>query len=162
MHAFKRNRVPVSSKVLAAALCNAGYSYRAVSDMVGSISYIAARDAYMALVTSLPREARRFRRAVAVDGSDVRVGGRLFHVWLARDVDSGEIMDFQASPTGSAADGARFLASVASQCANRPIVKLGYGPNAPRGLLNLDLYFQSVPSQSFIGRLGRLLLRTQS
>ena len=156
--AFHRNRMPVGRKVIAAALCSGGYSYREVSRMLSDISYIAARDAYVSMVTSLPRESKRYRRAVAIDGSDAHIDGRDFHVWLARDVDTGEIMQFQASPSASAEDGARFLASVAAQCTNRPFVRLGLGENSPRGLLNLDLYFQSGSSQSILGRLGRLFL----
>ena len=158
VHAFKRNKVPVPKKVVAAALCNSGYSYRDVAGMLGGMSYIAARDAFFSLTTSLPREERRRRRSVAIDGSDVTLAGRLFHVWLARDVDAGEIMSFQASPDASAEDGARFLSNVASQCANKPLLRLGTGPNHPRGLMNLDLYFQLQPNQSIITRLGRLLL----
>ena len=158
VRAFRRNKVPVEKKVLAAALCSAGYSYRDVSKRLGGISYIAARDAYVSLVTSLPREERRYRRSVAIDGADFAVEGRRFHVWLARDYETGEIMSFQATPDASAEDGARFLAGVAAQCANRPLLRLGTGANSPLGLLNLDLYFQTMPSQSIIGKLGRLFL----
>ena len=158
MHAFRRNKVPVMKKVVAAALCNAGYSYRDVARMLGGMSYIAARDAFFSLTTSLPTDERRYRRSVAIDGSDVLLDGRDFHVWLARDVDTGEIMSFLASPEASAEDGSRFLAGVARQCANRPLLRLGVGPNRPRGLVNLDLYFQLAPNQSMITRLGRLLL----
>ena len=159
MRAFRRNRKPVGKKVVAAALCNAGYSYREVARMLGGLSYVAARDAYFALLTSLPEESKKYRRAVAIDGADVGIEGNDFHLWLARDVDSGEIMAFQASPTASAEDGARFLSSVAAQCTNRPFLRLGSDVNFPRGLLNLDLYFQPAPTQSIIGRLGRLILR---
>jgi putative transposase len=157
MHAFRRNRVPVTKKVIAAALCNSGYSYREVSRMIGGISYVAARDAYFSLLTSLPKEEKKSRRAVAIDGSNLKVGGRVFHLWLARDVESGEIMSFQASPDASVEDGARFLAAIAGQCTNTPFVRLGTGPNSPRGLANLDLYFETVGNQSIIERLGRLL-----
>ncbi len=160
VHAFKRNRVPLVKKVVAAALCNSGYSYRDVSDMLGGISYIAARDAFFSLTTSLPKEQRKYRKAVAIDGSDTALGGSAYHVWLARDVESGEIMTFQASPDASAEDGAKFLSDVASQCVNRPLLRLGVGANHPRGLTNLDLYFQVVPNQSIIMRLGRLILRS--
>ena len=125
--------------------------------MVGGISYVAARDAYFSLLTSLPKDEKRPRRKVAIDGSDVSIGGKAYHLWLARDVDSGEIMTFQASPDASVEDGARFLAAVATQCTNTPYVRLGIGPNAPRGLANLDLYFETSGNQSIIGRLGRLL-----
>jgi len=130
--------------------------------MVGGMSYVATRDAYFSLVTSLPLEKRRVRRCVAIDGSDVPMNGKVYHVWLARDVDSGEIMSFQASPDASADDGARFLANVAAQCENRPLLRMGTDSNRPRGLMNLDLYFQTVPAQSFITRLGRLILGSAS
>lgn len=155
--AFKRNKAPVQKKVVAAALCNGGFSYREVASMVGGISYVAARDAYLSMVTSLPEESREYRREVAIDGSEVSVGGRRYYIWLARDVDNGGILAFHGSPTGSAEDGARFLAAVGALCLNRPAVRLGEGPNAPRGLLNLDLYFQTPPSMSFIDRIGRIL-----
>lgn len=156
--AFKRNRVSVGKKVVAAALCCGGYSYREVSKLVGGMSYIAVRDAYISLVTSFPEVTKRFRRAVAIDGSDVRLEGNTYCLWLARDIDSGEVIAFHASPTAAPEDGARFLSSVASECTNKPFVKLGLGENSPRGLLNLDLYFQAGSSQSIIGRLGRLFL----
>ena len=158
MHAFRRNKVSVSKKVLAAALCNSGYSYREVARMLGGMSYVAARDSYFSFMTSLHREERKYRRAVAIDGCDVMMGGSSYHLWLARDVGSGEIMAFQASPDASAEDGSKFLASVGAQCINKPLLRLGMGPNHPRGLVNLDLYFQLAPNQSLITRLGRLIL----
>ncbi len=158
VRAFRRNRMPVAKKVLAAALCNSGYSYREVARMVGGMSYVAARDAYFALLRSLPKEERKYRREVALDGSDVPLNGAYYQLWLARDVDSGEILSFQASPGASADDGAKFLASVASQCNNTPLLRLGAGPNHPRGLVNLDLYFRTVTDHSILTRLGRLFL----
>ena len=164
VHAFRRNKVSVPKKVLAAALCNSGYSYRDVARMMGGMSYVAARDAYVSLMTSLPQEEKKFRRLVAIDGADVVVEGESYHIWLARDVDTGEIMSFQASPDASADDGARFLANVGAQCTNRPALRLGGGSNSPRGLLNLDLYFQMPIAQagSLFNRLGRLLLGSAS
>jgi transposase-like protein len=158
MGAFRRNRMPPAKKVIAAALCNAGYSYRDVASMVGGLSYIAARDAYLAMLTSLPEESRRVRREVAIDGAEVNIEGRGFYIWLARDVDAGEIMAFHASPGPSAEDGNKFLAAVAAQCANKPRLRPGTGPNCPKGLINLDLYFQPPTSSSIIGRIGRLFL----
>lgn len=158
VHAFQRNKVPVSKKVVAAALCSSGYSYRDVAKMLTGMSYIAVRDAYLSLLTSLPKEERIYRRVVAIDGADTNLDGRSFHLWLARDVDTGEILSFQASPGASAEDGAKFLAGIASQCANTPFVRLGAGVNQPRGLVNLDLYFQTATDKSIFSRLGRLLL----
>jgi putative transposase len=160
--AFRRNKLPVAKKVMAAALCNSGYSYRDVARMLGGMSYIAARDAYFSFLTSLPKEEKRYRRSVAIDGSDVTMDGRVYHVWLAREVDTGEIMCFQASQNASAEDGMRFLASVATQCANRPLLRLGTERFTPRGLVNLDLYFRVAPTPSIITRLGRLLMGSAS
>lgn len=157
--AYRRNRVPVRKKILAAALCNSGYSYREVASMVGGLSYVAARDAYFSLTTSLPMEERRHRRGVVIDGGDVPAEGRTFHLWLARDAETGEILSFQASPGASAEDGSRFLSGVAKQCANRPFLRLGEGPNHPRGLINLDLFFQAPQAESIMVRLGRLMKR---
>ncbi len=158
MGAFRRNRMPPAKKVVAAALCNAGYSYRDVASMVGGLSYIAARDAYLAMLTSLPEIGRRARREVAIDGAQVDFEGRSFYLWLARDVDAGEIMAFHASPGPTAEDGARFLAAVAAQCTNRPVLRSGTGPNYPRGLINQDLYFRPASPPSIIGRIGKLFL----
>lgn len=143
---------------MAAALCNSGYSYREVARMIGDMSYVAARDAYFALMTSLPREEKKYRRSVAVDGCDVTIGKEVCQLWLARDVESGEILSFQASPGARAEDGARFLSSVAVQCSNKPFLRLGEGTNHPRGIVNFDLYFQSSHSQSIMVKLGRLFL----
>jgi len=156
--AFRRNKIPVQKKIVAAALCNSGYSYRDVASILGGISYVAARDAYLSLVTSLPEETRKHRREIAIDGSEVVIEGRSHYVWLARDVETGEILAFHGSPTGSTEDGARFLSAAASLCSNKPLVRLGRGPSCPRGLLNLDLYFQSASTPSIIGRIGKLLL----
>ncbi len=158
MGAFRRNKLPSTKKVVAAALCNAGYSYRNVASMVGGLSYIAARDAYLAMLTSLPEDSKRFRREVAIDGAEVNLEGRNFYIWLARDVDAGDIMAFHGSPGPSAEDGAKFLAAVAAQCSNRPFLRQGGGPNHPKGLINLDLYFQPASPPSIIGRIGRLFL----
>ena len=158
--AFKRNRMPLAKKVVAAALCSAGFSYRSVSRMLGGISYIGARDSFMSLLKTMPSETRKFRREVAIDGSDVAIEGHRFHLWLARDVETGEIISLHGSPSASAEDGARFLASVGAQCSNRPTVRLGYGDSFPKGLLNLDLYFQEAGPPSFMDRIGRLILGT--
>ena len=156
-HAFRRNRVSKVRKVIAAALCNSGYSYRDIAQMIGGMSYIAVRDAYISVVTCLPEVKKVHRRAVAIDGGDVALGEKQFHLWVARDVDSGNILTFQASPGASVEDGARFLSVVASQCENKPLLRLGHGPNQPKGLVNLDLYFTTEANDSLIARLGRLL-----
>jgi len=160
MKAFRRNKISIEKKIVAAGLCMSGYSYRQVSEMMGGMSHIAARDSYLALLTSMPRESKKFRREVEIDGNDFRVSQRTFHLWLARDVESGEAMVFHASPSGSLEDGSRFLAEVAAQCDNRPQLRLGYEASKVRGLANVDLYFQPQPASGLFGKLGRLLKGT--
>ena len=160
--AFRRNKTSVEKKVVAAGLCNAGFSYRGVAGMLGGLSYIGVRDAFVSLGRSMPGEARAAREQVAIDGSDVRIDGTGFYLWLARDVVSGNIMAFHGSPSGSAEDGARFLADVGRLCANRPAVRLGQPYDALKGMQNLDLYFEAEADQpesmSLIGRIGRLFM----
>ncbi len=157
MGAFRRNRMPVEKKVVAAALCNGGYSYREVARLLGGMSYIAARDAYLSMVTSLHVEERKQRREVAIGTTSVSLDGRSFGLWLARDVDSGEILSFHASPTSSAEDANRFLASVASQCSNRPQLRLDSTVEEAKPFVNIDLYFQPLATYSLFDRIGRFL-----
>ena len=156
MGAFRRNRMPIEKKVVAAALCNGGYSYREVAQLLGGMSYIAARDAYMAMLTSLPEEQRRFRREIAVDAVEFYEGGRSFHLWLARDTTSGEILVFHASPSASVEDATRFLAAIGKLCENKPLLRMNAKADLARPFVNLDLYFSTYAQESLIGRLGRL------
>jgi hypothetical protein len=140
--AFRRNRLEVRRKVLAAMLVSSGVSYRETARLVGGMSFIAARDSYIKLTGLLPIGEKIHRRSVAVDESVARIGGGPAYLWLARDIDSGRTLAFRCSFTGSPEDSAAFANLVLDTCVNRPAVRLGKGPNKPRALKNLDLYFQ--------------------
>jgi hypothetical protein len=139
---FRRNKKSGRSKLLAAVLCASGYSYRYVASLLGGISYVGVRDAYLAVLSFCPDETPKPRRAVAIDESRAVIGIRDAYFWLARDIDSGEVISFRCSFTGSPEDSAEFCLSILHRCTTRPIVRLGKGDNYPKGLKNLDLQFE--------------------
>lgn len=148
--AFRRNKLSVRRKVLAAVLAASGTSYRETATLLGGMSHIAVRDSYIGLTGILPRGEKVFRRAIALDESVVRLGNEQAYLWLARDVDTGQTLSFMCSFTGSPEDSATFALSVLETCSNRPAARLGRGPNRPRGLKNLDFYFQTEPPSSVV------------
>jgi transposase-like protein len=141
--AFRRNRLAVRRKVLAAVLAASGVSYRETAALLSGMSYVAVRDCYMSLTSILPRGEKVHRRTVALDESVVRLGSGQAYLWLARDVDTGQTLSFMCSFTGSPEDSATFARSVLETCSNKPTMRLGQGPNRPRALKNLDFYFQT-------------------
>ncbi len=161
---FRRNKVPLEKKVVAGILCASGFSFRQASKLMGGLSYVAIHDAYIALMSVLPSPGKKYRRCVAIDESRERFNGRNAFFWLARDVDSGELLTFRCSLTGAPEDGAKFVGSVLQFCSSRPLVRVGRGPNYPRGLKNLDLQFQidTTPSgpSTIRQKIGKWFLRT--
>jgi len=157
---FRRNKRSGRSKLLAAVLCASGYSYRYVASLLGGISYVGVRDAYLAVVSSCPDGTPEPRRAVAIDESRMTIGESDAYLWLARDIDSGEVISFRCSFTGSPEDSADFCMSILRRCTNRPTLRLGRGDNYPRGLKNLDLHFEleTPPASSLADILRRLFL----
>ncbi|MDV3277492.1 MAG: hypothetical protein LYZ69_03375 [Nitrososphaerales archaeon] len=154
--AFKRNKVGVKSKVLAAALVASGVSYREAAVMLGGMSFIAVRDSYLRIASLLPKGERKHRRFVAIDESVIRIGGGPSYLWLARDVDSGETISFRCSFSGSPEDSAAFAGSVLENCSNRPAARLGRGANRPKALKNLDFYFQTEGPSGVVQMIQRI------
>jgi len=125
---FQRNRVPLEVKVLAAMLCFAGLSYRRASRLVGGLSYVAVRDAFIALRRALPKPERRVRRLIAVDETKAKLGGEQVFIWAARDVDTKEVLAFRVSFTRSSLDAEIFLRRVLECCENKPTFLVDKGP----------------------------------
>jgi len=128
---FKRNKTPLEVKVLAAMLCFAGLSYRGVAKAVGGISYGLVYRAFTAL-RGLPKPERRCRRCIAVDETKVKVERRgepiYVFLWVARDVDTKEVLAFRASFTRSSLDAEMFLKQVLECCENKPLFLVDKGP----------------------------------
>ena len=80
---FKRNKVCLEVKVIAALLYFSGLSYRRIASL-GGFSYEAVRLWYRALNDAKPE--RKHHRCIAVD--ETKLGKEQVYIWAARDVDT--------------------------------------------------------------------------
>ena len=139
---IKRSRISTEKKILAAILCASGYTYRDVSKILGGISHVGVHDAYKSVTAALPPLVKR-RRLVSIEENLVNLNESTQAVlWLATDADTGEILSFRCSVNGSLPDQKKFIQSVLVSCTERPLLRVGRGPNFPKSLRSLDLYFQ--------------------
>jgi putative transposase len=161
MMVFKRSKVPSEKKVLAAILCSSGYSYRETAKLLGDMSYVAVHNAYQVLSNNLPIPDKK-RRLVSIDENQTKLNTQTIVLWLARDAVTGEVLSFRCSMSGSPKDRQAFIDSVLAFCSQRPLLQVGRGPNYPKVLKNLDLYFQieTTPNASIRERIGRFFLGT--
>jgi len=139
---IKRSRIPTEKKVLAAILCFSGYTYRDASKLLGGISHVAVHDAYKATSAALPPLARKSRTVTIEENAASLNSETRGVIWLARDLDSGEILSIRCSVNRSPQDGKKFIDSVLAVCTGRPLLRVGRGPNYPNSLRSLDYYFQ--------------------
>jgi transposase-like protein len=70
---FKRNKIPIDIKIIAALLYHSGLSYRNVSKF-GNFSHESVRLWYNALNKILPKPDKRYRRAIAIDETKTKIG----------------------------------------------------------------------------------------
>ena len=139
---IKRSRIPIEKKVMAVVLCASGYSYREASKILGGMSHVAVHNATKTVMSALPPLEKK-RRFVAIEENVVHPNSRTQGVlWMARDFDSGEILAFRCSVDRSPQDGKKFIDSILAVCTERPLLRVGRGPNFPHSLRSLDLYFQ--------------------
>lgn len=139
---IKRSRIPTEKKVLAAVLCSSGYTYRDASKLLGGISHVAVHDAHKSLMAALPPLQKK-DRTVTIDENAAYLNTEMQGViWMARDADSGELLAVRASLTKSPEDGRKFIQSVLASCNDRPLLRVGRGPDFPQNLKGLDLYFR--------------------
>jgi len=144
----KRSRIPTEKKVLAAVLSSSGVTYRDASKILGGISHVAVHDAHKSIVGALPPLDRK-DRTVTIEENPANLNSTVTGViWLARDADTGEILSFRCSLGGSPEDGKKFIDSVLAVCTDRPLLRVGRGPNYPKSLRSLDLYFRIDTSGS--------------
>jgi len=99
------------------------------------------------------------RRLVTIEENVAYLNSELQGVvWMARDVDSGEILSFRCSASRSLEDGKKFIDSVLAVCAGRPLLRVGRGPNFPHSLKSLDLYFQIDTTATIRERISNFFL----
>jgi len=155
---FKRSKVSTEKKVLGTFLCLSGYTYRDASSLLGGISYVAVHDAYKGFVGALPKLKRK-RRLVGIDENFAYLNSdRDCVLWMAKDVDTGEILSLRCSITRSAEDRKKFIDSVLGVCVDRPLLRVGRGPSFPHTLTNLDLYFQIDTTPTIRQRIGKWIM----
>jgi len=154
----KRSRIPIEKKVLAAALCVSGYTYRDASKVLGGISHVAVRDAHKSVMAALPPLEKK-RRLVSIEENTAYLNKDTKGVlWLARDVDSGEILSFRCSVNKSPEEGKKFIDSVLAVCTDRPLLRVGRGAAFPNSLKSLDLYFQIDTTATIRQRISNFFL----
>jgi transposase-like protein len=71
---------------------------------------------------------RKFRDAVAVDETVVKMHGLRVHVWSAVDVDLGEVLAIYASRSRNMLIALKFLRIVLDRCLNKPPIIVDRGP----------------------------------
>jgi len=84
----------------------------------------------------------RFRRAVALDETVVKLHGLRVYVWSAVDVDSGELLALEASYGRSCLNAITFLKKTLKPCSNKPLVIVDRGPWYRWALDRLGLKYQ--------------------
>lgn len=155
---FKRSKVSTEKKVLGAFLCLSGYTYRDASSLLGGISYVAIHDAYKSFVAAMPKPKRK-RRLVGIEENVAYLNSeRDCVLWLAKDVETGEILSLRCSLTRSAEDRKKFIDSVLAVCTERPLLRIGRGPSFPHTLTNLDFYFQIDTTPTIRQRIGKWIM----
>jgi transposase-like protein len=141
-YVIKRSRIPIEKKVMAVILSASGFTYRDASKILGGMSHVAVHNATKAVMSALPQPEKK-RRLVAIEENVVHLNSQTQGVvWMARDVDSREILAFRCSVNKSPQDGKKFIDSVLAVCTERPLLRVGRGPSFPHSLRSLDLYFQ--------------------
>jgi len=155
---FKRSKVPMDKKILGVFLSYSGFTYREAAKLVGGISYVAVHDACKSFQITLPKLLPT-SRTVSIEENVVNLNSeRKGILWLARDVDAGDILSMRCSMEGSEEDRKRFIDSVLAVCTGRPLLRIGRGPSFPHNLSNLDYYFQIDTTPSIRQRLGKWIM----
>ncbi len=151
---IKRSRIPDEKKMMAAVLCASQHTYRDVSKILGGISHVAVHDAHKSVMAAMPPLQKK-RRLVTIEENVAYLNSALQGVvWMATDADTGEILSFRCSVSRSPEDGKKFIESVLAVCTERPLLRVGRGPNFPNSLRSLDLYFQIDTSSTIRQRIS--------
>jgi len=139
---IQRSRIPIEKKVIAAVMCESGYTSRDASKIIGGISHVVVKGSHKRIMAALPRLEKK-SRMVTIEENVADLNSNLQGVlWLARDADSGEVISIRCSLNRSPEDGKKFIESVLAVCTGRPVLRVGRGPSFPSSLRSLDLYFR--------------------
>lgn len=126
---FKFNNYPLDEKAYSIMLYIAGLSFRDISERY--CITMASRESVRRWFHRFSRifsVEERFRYAVAVDETVVKLHGLRVYVWSAVDVDSGEILAIYASWGRSMLIALKFIRMVLDRCLNKPMIIVDGGP----------------------------------
>jgi len=155
---IKRSRIPTEKKLLGAILCSSGYTYRDASKIIGEISHVAVHDAHKTMSAALPPLEKKRRMVTIQENVAYLNTAQQGVLWMARDLDSGEILALRCSATRSPEESKKFIDSVLATCIGRPILRVGRGPDFPNSLKSLDLYFQIDTTGTIRQRISNFFL----
>jgi len=140
---FKFNKYPLDEKAYTVMLYIAGLSLRDLSERY-CITY-ASRESVRRWLHRFSRIfsiEKRFRRAVALDETVVKLHGFRVYLWSAVDVDSGEILAVYASWSRNMIVAMKFIRIVLDRCLNKPLIIVDRGPWYRWALDRLGLKYQ--------------------
>jgi putative transposase len=126
---FRFNRYSLVEKAYSVLFHVVGLSLRDVSERycVTTASRESVRKWFHRFSKIFSVEGR-FRGAVAVDETVVKMHGLRAYVWSAVDVDSGEILAIYASRSRNMLIAMKFLRIVLDRCLNKPLIIVDRGP----------------------------------
>ena len=127
---FRRKRKNWKIKTLAILIYFAGLSYRKTSKILRdfeSFSYEAVRQWYHKC-KDLFIVKKKWRRAIAIDETKVKLENKQIYVWNAIDIDEGTILAVHVSTTRTSIDDYYFLKKILKFCENKPLIIVDKGP----------------------------------
>jgi putative transposase len=126
---FRFNNYPLVEKAYSVMFHIAGLSFRDVSERycVTTASRESVRK-WFHRFSRIFSVDKKFRNAVAVDETVVKMHGLRAYVWSAVDVDSGEVLAVYASRSRSMLIALKFLRIVLDRCLNKPLTIVDRGP----------------------------------
>jgi transposase-like protein len=126
---FRFNNYPLGEKAYSVMFHAAGLSFRDLSERY--CVTMASRESvrrWLHRFSKVFSVDRRFRDAVAVDETVVKMHGLRAYVWSAVDVDSGEILAVYASRSRNILIALKFMRIVLDKCINKPMIIVDRGP----------------------------------
>lgn len=85
---------------------------------------------------------RRWRRAVAIDETEVKLENNQIHIWNAIDVDSRVVLAVYVSETRTNLYAMYFLKEVLKKCENKPMILVDRDPWYRLALKRLSLGYK--------------------
>ena len=141
---FRWNRKSLLTKSLAILIYQAGLSYRKTRRVLNLIEEFSHESVgkWYTKCKELFDVKRRWRRAVAVDETKVKLENSQIYIWNAIDVDSRVILAVHVSETRTTLDAIYFLKRVLERCENKPLILVDKGPWYRFALERLGLQYK--------------------